>query len=122
MNPNRACTAACLLSVGGVGAFTVYAVTASRADGEMNLSTVLDAAAILTVLIATTVVLKLFAALVVPLRKDLASLRWELQRTRKELIEAQPTEKAIAGYALGAITGLVLDEDDEDEKVVNLHR
>jgi len=120
VSPNKLCGAVSLLSATGLGALVVYAFAARRPSDEMTLSTVLDAGVIVTVLIATTLLLRVVA----PLRRELERNRWEIQRvnkelrdTRQELKDRMPTAKAIAGYALGE---LLAEDDDGDDNVVNL--
>jgi hypothetical protein len=109
------CTALGFLSAAAGGAFAVYVFVARSAGDEMDLSTVLDAGVIVTVLLATTVVVRVSASLVGPLREELAASRWEIRRLSRELRQlraAQPTAKAIAGYAIAA---LVSDDDEANE-------
>jgi hypothetical protein len=106
------CTALGLLSAAAGGAFALY-VFVARSDGdEMDLGSVLDAGVIVTVLLATTVVVRASAVLVGPLRDELAANRWEIRRLSRELRqlrEEQPTAKAIGGH----LAAVLLSDDGE---------
>lgn len=114
-----ACTVAALLSAAAGGGLIVFAFYA-RGDEETDLSAVLDAAGIVTVLVAVTVVLWVVTRLLAPLLGQVAANQWEIRRLSRELADlrkAQPTAKAIAGYAMAT---LLSDEDDQGAEVVNL--
>src|SRR5690242_1134914 len=126
MAPSKPCDVLCgvaaALSCLGLGGLVVFAFIARGVDDEIDLGTVLAASVIVIPVVCTTFALGWFGRLVAPLWSDLPAIRRELQRarqelyeTRQQLIAAQPTAKAIAGYAVAAL----LTDEDEGATVVN---